>query len=156
MTQDEPDLLRGLDASQADAVLALGAPVRLSRGAELFPLGAQADAIYLIRRGLIALTLPMQVQGREEDVLVEERRAGQTVGWSALIPPHRFTLKGTAREDSELVALPREALLDYFNAHRDVGLAVTLNLASVIGQRLQVFQAMWLREVQRSVELRLA
>jgi hypothetical protein len=29
-----------------------------------------------------------------------------------------------------------------------------MNLASVIGQRLQVFQAMWLREMQRVVELR--
>jgi hypothetical protein len=28
------------------------------------------------------------------------------------------------------------------------------NLASVVGQRLQVFQAMWLREMQRFVETR--
>jgi hypothetical protein len=28
------------------------------------------------------------------------------------------------------------------------------NVASVVGQRLQVFQAMWLREMQRVVELR--
>ena len=30
---------------------------------------------------------------------------------------------------------------------------VALNLASVIGQRLQVFQAMWLREMQRAVDV---
>jgi hypothetical protein len=33
---------------------------------------------------------------------------------------------------------------------------VSLNLASVIGQRLQLFQTMWLREMQRTVELRYA
>jgi hypothetical protein len=31
-----------------------------------------------------------------------------------------------------------------------------LNLASVVGQRLQVFQAMWLREMERMIELRCA
>jgi hypothetical protein len=33
-----------------------------------------------------------------------------------------------------------------------VGYAVSLNLAAVIGERLQLFQAMWLREMQRTVE----
>ena len=31
-----------------------------------------------------------------------------------------------------------------------------LNLAAVIGERLQLFQTMWLREMQRTVELRCA
>ena len=44
----------------------------------------------------------------------------------------------------------------YFAAHPDTGYAVSLNLASVIGERLQLFQAMWLREIQRMVELRCA
>ena len=38
------------------------------------------------------------------------------------------------------------ALLPHLNVMR--------NLASVVGQRLQVFQAMWLREMQRFVETR--
>jgi hypothetical protein len=37
-----------------------------------------------------------------------------------------------------------------------VGYAVTRNLAAVIGQRLQVFQAMWLREMQRVIDTRSA
>jgi hypothetical protein len=41
-------------------------------------------------------------------------------------------------------------------AHPDTGYAVSLNLANVVGQRLQLFQAMWLREVQRMVESRCA
>jgi hypothetical protein len=43
-----------------------------------------------------------------------------------------------------------------FSASPEVGYAVTLNLAAVIGQRLQVFQTMWLREMQRVVEMRYA
>ena len=117
-------------------------------------MGDEAKALYLVERGRIALTLPMQVMGREEDVLVEERSPGQTVGWSALIPPHRFTLKATAPLDTYVLAFERSALLDYFGKWPVVGYIVTRNVASVIGQRLQVCQAMWLREMQRVVELR--
>ena len=98
----------------------------------------------------------MQVRGQDQDVLVEERTPGQTVGWSALIPPYRFTLRATAPLATEVISLPRAALCDHFLRHPEVGYMVTLNLAAVIGQRLQLFQAMWLREMERMVELRCA
>jgi CRP-like cAMP-binding protein len=150
------DLLQGLDPAEAERVLALGQRMALTSGAELFHLGDTADCIYLVGRGRIRLTLPMQVRSREEDVLVEERASGQTVGWSALIPPYRFTLTATAPLETEVIALSRESLDNYFASHPTTGYAVSLNLASVIGQRLQLFQAMWLREIQRMVELRCA
>ena len=53
-------------------------------------------------------------------------------------------------------ALPREALVDYFAAHPAAGYKIALNLAVVIGHRLHLFQTMWLRQVQRSVEVRSA
>jgi CRP-like cAMP-binding protein len=150
----DADLLKGLPPAEAERVLALGKRILLTAGAELFHLGDTADSLYLVARGRIRLTLPMQVRNREEDILVEELSSGQTAGWSALIPPHRFTLTAMAPLETETIALPREALNAYFAAHPDTGYAVSLNVASVIGQRLQLFQAMWLREIQRMVELR--
>ena len=91
----DADLLKGLAPAEAERVLALGKRMVLTTGAELFHLGDAADSIYLVARGRLRLTLPMQVRSREEDVLVEERSSGQTVGWSALIPPYRFTLTAT-------------------------------------------------------------
>jgi CRP-like cAMP-binding protein len=120
----------------------------------LFKLGDAAHSLYLIERGRIALTLPMQVPGGEQDIMVEERVAGQTVGWSALIPPHRFTLKATAQIETEVLAISRGVLHAHLASRPAVANTITTNLASVIGQRLQVFQAMWLREMQRVVELR--
>jgi len=150
------DLLKGLVPDEAERVLALGKRVVLTAGAELFHLGDAAESIYLITRGRLRLTLPMQVRSHEEDILVEERSSGQTVGWSALIPPYRFTLTGSAPLETEVIALSREALTTYFADHPDSGYKVSLNLSSVIGHRLQLFQAMWLREIQRMVEMRCA
>ncbi len=150
------DLLIGLSQDEARAVMSLGSTRSVPSGSELFHLGDRADSLFLVERGRIRLTLPMEVRGRNEDVLVEERSAGQTVGWSALIPPYRFTLSATAPVDTDVVAISRDALRAYFAAHPDVGTVVCLNVAAVVGQRLQLFQAMWLREMQRMVELRCA
>ena len=95
MATVEPDLLHGLEPSDAAGMLALACGLRLASGEDLFRLGAEADRLFLIERGRIALKLPMQVYEHEKDLLVEERQTGQTLGWSALIPPHRFTLSAT-------------------------------------------------------------
>jgi CRP-like cAMP-binding protein len=153
MPDSYPDLLKSMSAEDAGTVLALGRHLMLLSGAVLFELGADADQLYVINRGRVNLTLPMQVFGQEQDILVEERVAGQTLGWSALIPPHRFTLKATAQIDTELLAFRRDALLEHFAANPRVGYAVVGNVASTVGQRLQVFQAMWLREMKRALEL---
>ena len=151
-----PDLLKGLAPDEAADVMALGTRRQLAGGAVLFDIGADATHLFLVERGLVNLTMPIQVGERREDVKVEERGPGQMLGWSALIPPHRFTLKATAAFDTDIVALPRQALVDHFGAHPSVGHAVIKNLATVIGQRLQVLQAMWLREMQRVIEMRCA
>ncbi len=152
MAHEQSELLKDLTAEEVERILALGTRIAVPSGTSLFRLGDPAERLFLIERGQIRLTLPMRVRGREEDVVVEERTAGQTVGWSALIPPHKFTLAATAPLETEVIALPREELRKYFAANPTVGYKITLNLAVVIGHRLQLFQAMWLREMQRTVE----
>jgi CRP/FNR family transcriptional regulator, cyclic AMP receptor protein len=146
-----PDLLAGLDDRDAAAVAVLGQPVRLAAGQVLFRLGEDAASLYLIQSGQVTLAMPMQIGGGEENVRIDERGPGQTVGWSTLIPPHRFTLTATATVDTELLAFPRHSLLEYFERHPQVGYAVSRNVAALVGERLQVFQAMWLREIQQIV-----
>ncbi len=152
MAPDQSELFKDLTVDEAQRILAFGSRLTVPSGASLFQLGDPAERLFLIERGQIRLTLPMQVRGREEDVVVEERTAGQTVGWSALIPPHKFTLAATAPFETEVIALPREELRKHFASNPTVGYKITLNLAVVIGHRLQLFQAMWLREMQRTVE----
>ena len=151
------ELVNGLSPAEAEQVLGLGTQITVPSGNSLFQLGESADRLFLVERGRIKLTLPMRVRGREEAVFVEERGPGQAVGWSALIPPYRFTLTATAADDdAKVVAIPREALLKYFSANPAAGNKIALNLAVVVGHRLQLFQTMWLREMQRTVEVRSA
>lgn len=152
MLNDQAELLEDLTPEETQQVLALGSRITVPSGASLFRLGDAAECLFLIERGRITLTLPMRIHGKEEDVVVEERSSGQAVGWSALIPPYKFTLAATAPLETEVIALPRESLRKYFAANPAAGYKITLNLAVVVGHRLQLFQAMWLREMQRTVE----
>ena len=101
------DLVRGLPEGEASRVLALADPISVPSGGVLFQLGEDAENVYVVVSGRVDLTLPMRIRDREEDVLLEEKRPGEILGWSGLIAPHRFTLKATAPVDSELLAFPR-------------------------------------------------
>jgi CRP-like cAMP-binding protein len=148
-----PDLLNGLSAVEAGRLRALGTAVRVPASQPLFRLGGVADSVFVIERGRVTLTLPMELRGRDQELALEERGAGQTVGWSGLIPPNRFTLTATALEDTDVLVLPRAALTSHFEANPDVGYLIMRNVACIVGQRLQVFRTMWLREMQRVVKL---
>jgi len=150
------ELLNGLSPAEIEQILDLGTRLIVPSGTLLFRLGDPADRLFLTERGRIRLTLPMHLRGKEEDVLAEERSPGQTVGWSALVPPYRFTLSAAASLDTEVIALPQKALREYMAAQPAVGCKIALNLAVVIGHRLQLFQTMWLREMERTVQARSA
>ena len=147
------ELLNGLAPAEVEQILGLGNRLIFPSGTPLFRLGETADRLFLIARGRVRLTLPMQIRGQEENILAEEISAGQTAGWSALIPPYLFTLTAAALLETEVIALPREALQEYFSAHPAAGYKIAQNLAIVIGHRLHLFQTMWLREMQRTVEV---
>ncbi|MBI2221567.1 MAG: cyclic nucleotide-binding domain-containing protein [Acidobacteria bacterium] len=152
MTRTQTELLAGLQDSEAEEIEKIGFRTTLVQGNVLFKLGTDADRLFTIERGRVALTLPMRVLDREENVLIEERGTGQALGWSALTPPHRFTLTATALVETEVLALPRVALFRHFESHPEVGYVVARNVAFIIGQRLEIFQAMWMREMQRFVK----
>jgi len=152
MPSQDWDLLTGLSPEGTSEILALASPTRVPEGAVLFRLGDEANTLFLVHAGRVSLTFPMRIGSHQEDVLAEERLPGQLVGWSGLIPPHRFTLQAVATMDTELLALPCPALRTLLLDNPEIGYPVVSNLARIVGQRLTIFQTMWIRELQRAVE----
>ena len=150
----EHEFLNGLSPTEVERVLDLGTRITLPSGASLFRMGDPAESLFLIVRGRIRLTLPMLLQSKELDILIEERSGGQTVGWSALVPPYHFTLSATAPLETDVIALPREALRTFCEASPALGYKIAVNLAVVVANRLQMVQTMWLREMQHMVEMK--
>ena len=145
-------LMTGVAAADVDRIFALGRTIEVKDGDQLTAIGGQADRLYFVRRGRIRLTMPLSVRGDEREILIEEKGRGDAVGWSALVPPHHFTLNARASMASELIEIPGESLLRFLSTNRDIGFTVVSNMAQMIGRRLLTVQTMWVRAMQRTVE----
>jgi CRP-like cAMP-binding protein len=150
------ELLRGVEGATLERLLALGRAATVASGTWLFRLGDLAENVYVVLRGRIALTLPIEIRSVQQDVTVDEKGPGDVLGWSALVPPHRATLAARAIIDSELFLFPATVMARALREEPAAGLQVMGNLASVVGRRMHLVQAMWLRELQRTVAARYA
>jgi len=81
--------------------------VALGPGARLFGEGDPAEGCWLIRGGQVAVGT--QVPGRGL-VVVQTLGRGDVLGWSWLVPPHRWRLSARAVEDVRAVQFDGECL----------------------------------------------
>jgi CRP-like cAMP-binding protein len=87
-------------------------------GATIFREGEAADALWLIRRGEVALEIA--APGRAP-LIVETLRAGDVLGWSWLVPPHRFMADARAVNDAGGLRLDAACLRRKCDAQPAIG-----------------------------------
>ncbi|MHC4082461.1 MAG: cyclic nucleotide-binding domain-containing protein [Planctomycetota bacterium] len=95
--------------------------------------GEEARDLMILDSGAIQLELPLTILGEARSIPFETKTRGDAIGWSALVPPYRFTLSARVSGEAGVVVVMR-------------------NLASIVGQRLHLTQEMWSREIQRSLQ----
>ncbi len=150
----DADIFASLSREEVGRILSMASPRTVPAENVVFGLGDEAINLFLVEKGAVKLTLPITVAGKTLDTLVEERLPGQLLGWSALVPPHRYTLRASATVDSELQSIPRNSFFDLLDSMPSVGYTVFTNLAAILGERLQLSQTMWIREMQRRLSNR--
>jgi glutaminase len=144
-------LFRGLPAADCRPFVPIACEQRLSKGDELFRLGQAAESLFIIRTGVVHLTMPLWIKGSEREVVVQETGPGDTIAWSALIEPRRFTMSARIGSDAELLAFAADRLRAALDSHPGAGLRIMTNIATIIAQRLHVMQTMCARGLQRAV-----
>jgi len=150
----EVELFAGLSDGERQAVASVAGERRLAAGETLFRLGEVADALYVIRRGRVDLTFPLQVLGETREVRFQSLDAGRTLAWSALVPPFRLTMSARATTDVELLSISGDRLRALLAERPSIGRAVMSNLAGVVAARFHELLALWAREIQRGVPQR--
>ena len=88
--------LAGLPGGATERLAGCASEVTFVRGSELFRTGAPADAFYLVDAGRVALEV---APATGEPLVVATVNAGGLVGWSWLIPPHRWQFDARAVDD---------------------------------------------------------
>ena len=77
-------------------------------------------------------------------------------GWSALVEPHRYTMAARVTVDSALRVFEAPDILGLLESQPALGVVFYKNVTELICHRLHGVQAMWLRELQRTVSAKLA
>lgn len=129
----EHPFARGLEPEQLALLVGCATSLRFEAGQAMFKSGDAADRFYLIRTGDVAIEIHEPGRGR---LTVETVGEGDVVGWSWLVPPHRWLFDGRAVNSCRVVSLDGACLRGKCEANHDLGYELLRRVAAVVGERL--------------------
>lgn len=137
----ESPVFVGLDDEQLALIAGCGRNVTFMEGYRLFREGDRADDFFLVRHGIVALETYVPNRGA---LTVDTVGAGEIVGWSWLLPPHRWHFTGRAVEPVRAVQFDGACLRDKCEDDPLLGYDLLTRFAQVLVERLQAtrFQLM--------------
>lgn len=107
--------------------------VRFDPGHVIFREGERADACYLVRAGHIAL----QLHAPDGPLVIETLTGEHILGWSWLVPPHRWRFDAVAVDEVDVLRLDAACVRDLMRDDPALGSAVAQQLLVVLGDRLE-------------------
>jgi CRP-like cAMP-binding protein len=131
----QSELFAGLSVGFTD-FLAAHATMRLVRKNEvLFTYGDHADHFYLVSGGHISIEVAA-IAGPELEL--QDLGPGAIVGWSWLIPPHRWSFNGRAKSPAEVVEFDGKAVLARCEQDPRFGYELLKRFATLMSERLNL------------------
>lgn len=125
--------LSALSAGALGLLAGAAGEVAVRPGGYLAREGDEADAMYVVCSGRLELRLHQ----RQQDLAVASLGPGDLVGWSWLVPPHRWTFDVFAPEGAELLRLPAQVLLELSETDPSAGRDLAQVMAGVLSRRLR-------------------
>lgn len=121
-------------SQQHRMVLASGArPFTKKAGEYLAKQGETANTFYLLQSGSVQLETGQGGQGK---VSVHTANPGEIIGWSWIVPPHRWQFDCLAATDVQGLAFDGAWLRDKIEADHELGYQILRKLVDVIASRL--------------------
>jgi CRP-like cAMP-binding protein len=141
----------GLTAGDLRHISEICKIVTLKKGAKIFSRGDSAEHFYIVRSGKVHLSFQISILLAHVEIAVDMISAGDILGWSALVEPHRFTLSAYCDEDSELIEIGGKHMISMCAKRPRVGYILMRNLAKVIGSRMDRIQCLFEKELELNV-----
>jgi len=130
----EHPFFAGLDDAFVELVCGCAKNVRFDAGAYLSHEGNQADELYLIRHGRVALEVAAPGRGA---LTFQTLTEGEIVGLSSLIPPYRWTSDARALDLVRAISMDATCLRNKCDADHSLGYEVMRRFVPVLVERLQ-------------------
>jgi len=129
----ESRFLAGMNKEQLELITACATNVRFDAGDYLFREGEEANHFYLVRHGKVSLELYSPEKG---PISIQTMGEGDTLGWSWLIPPHRWTHDARAVELTRAIALDGKCLRGKCENDHDLGYELYKRVANILTDSL--------------------
>jgi CRP-like cAMP-binding protein len=130
----EHRFLKGLAPSQLQELVSCASNVRFDAGQYIFHQGEEANTFFAIRQGKVALEIFVPGRG---GVTIQDVGEGDILGWSWLIPPHRWRFDARAVELTRALAFDGVCLRRKCEEDHDFGYELLRRFSEVITQRLE-------------------
>ncbi len=131
--EDHP-FLRGLDPEFLRALVPLAHPRTYAAGDHLVREGDRAEALHLVVSGKVALEL---VNAERPRLTVQTIGPGEVLGWSWLLPPHRWRFDARALKATQAWSLEAAGLRALLEERPAQGYRFLLRLLPVVAERLE-------------------
>ena len=139
-TQDCADfeLLTGLTEDQCATIASLAHTVSYDVGRLIIEEGRTADRCWLIRSGEVSLEIHRP--GMPANTL-QTLGPGDVLGWSWLVPPHRWRFDARVTAPVTAIELDAVRLREYAEADPALGYALAVQMVKVLADRLHSTRA---------------
>jgi len=144
-------LLDGLTVPELRELGSVARERETRKGEQLIARGEEAEALYLVLRGQVDLSVRLRAAGSQAACVMESLARGDAFGWSALVEPRRYIYFAHCAAEGSVVELPRGPLEALLEGSPGLGYRLQRNLSRLVGSRARVLQQCWTEEVERSI-----
>jgi CRP-like cAMP-binding protein len=130
----EHPFCQGMEKRHLELLTGCASNVRFDGSQYIFRQGEEANHFYLIRHGKVAIEIHAQERG---GIILQTVDEGDVVGWSWLVPPHRWTFDARAVELTRAIALDGECLRKKCEEDHDLGYELFKRFTQVMAERLE-------------------
>lgn len=130
---DEHPFFADMESDLREALVCCAANERFIAGEHIFREGAESHKFYLIREGQVAIEVEPPVR---KPIILETLSAGEVMGWSWLVPPHRAAFAARAQTNVRVLSFNGACLLKSMETDPALGFAVLRRFLPVIAHRL--------------------
>jgi len=115
-----------------------------SKGELVFHEEERAENVYILVEGKISMGVSLTSKPAKITVSVLDTPY-LLCGWSAIVKPYRFTAYGLCEEDTKVLAIPGDTILDMLEQNPGVAYTVMKLLTELISGRLRSTRMVTLR-----------
>lgn len=133
LIEDHP-FCRGMEKGYLELLVGCASNARFDAGQYVFRQGEEANHFYLVRHGKVAIEIHAQERG---SIILQTSGEGDVIGWSWLVPPHRWMFDARAVEQTRAIALDGECLRRKCEEDHNLGYELLKRFAHLMAKRME-------------------